>query len=161
MFCKECGKKVEDGNKFCTGCGRRIEPISTYTISNNEELYINRKENSNIQNINYNNQNYSNQNVNYVAKEDKPSILLNIVSFFIPIVGLILFLTMRNETPKKAKSIGITALIGYIFSIIVSVLLVIFFQAIFFINQVDDDYYYNYDKYDMPYYYYNERDYNI
>ena len=25
MFCKSCGKKLEDGVKFCDGCGARVE----------------------------------------------------------------------------------------------------------------------------------------
>lgn len=158
MFCKECGKKIEEGSKFCTGCGRKIEPIAMHNISNNKELYVKREEKSNNQNVNYYNSNTNTQNINYVAKEDKPSILLNIVAFFVPIAGLILFLSMREETPRKAKSVGITALVGYVVSILLSILLFVV-QMVFVINSVEDEYY-KYDYYDRPYYY-NERDYNI
>lgn len=49
---------------------------------------------------------------------DKSSVGLNILSFFIPIVGLILYFTMKAKTPIKAKAIGISALIGFILNLI-------------------------------------------
>lgn len=51
-----------------------------------------------------------------VAKkeEDKNSTGLNVLSFFIPIVGLILFCVNIKEKPIMAKNIGKYALIGFI-----------------------------------------------
>lgn len=43
---------------------------------------------------------------------DTPSTGLNILSFLIPLVGLILFLSWQNTTPIKAKAVGKWALIG-------------------------------------------------
>ncbi len=54
-----------------------------------------------------------------VAGDDVPSLGLNVLSFFIPIVGLILFCTMHSNTPCKAKQIGIWALIGFILNFII------------------------------------------
>ena len=48
--------------------------------------------------------------------KDKPSIGFAILSFFIPLVGLILFLVWKKDMPIKAKSCGIGALIGFILS---------------------------------------------
>lgn len=45
--------------------------------------------------------------------------------FFIPIVGLILFLVWKNEMPVRAKSAGIGALIG----VIVEIVFVFFFYS--------------------------------
>ena len=45
--------------------------------------------------------------------EDKPSVGLNILSLFFPIVGLILYFTWKNQTPKKAKSVLTYCLIGW------------------------------------------------
>ncbi len=54
-----------------------------------------------------------------------------ILGFFLPLVGLILYLAWQSEYPKKAKSAGKGALVGFIFSIASSILsYVIFFVAL-------------------------------
>lgn len=68
MFCKNCGKEIDDKAVVCVHCGVAV---------NDEGL----------------------------NPEDKPSIGLNILSFFIPLVGLILYFTMKGTTPKKASSL--------------------------------------------------------
>ena len=47
-----------------------------------------------------------------ITRKDTPSTVLNILSFFIPIVGLILYLVLKDEEPKKANAVGKWALIG-------------------------------------------------
>lgn len=47
-----------------------------------------------------------------VAGNDKPSTGLNIISFLIPLVGLIIYLTQKDQFPVKAKSSGKSALWG-------------------------------------------------
>ncbi len=59
---------------------------------------------------------------NAAAGADIPSPGLNILSFFIPIVGLILFCSMQDNAPRKAKQIGMFALIGFILNIILLVI---------------------------------------
>lgn len=177
MFCGECGKKIKEGSKFCTGCGTKVEPISTVSTSIKKEEVMGVEDNNvteenkeviekventksnNTENVVNNNgtTNYNNQNVNYNVKVDKPSALFNILSFFVPIVGLILFLTMKDETPKKAKSIGIAALIGYIVSIVVSIIAFVFVYGVVLLNDNSDYVKPNNRNYD----YYIERDYNI
>lgn len=68
MFCKNCGKEIDDKAVVCVNCG----------VTTNEEG---------------------------LNPDDKPSIGLNILSFFIPLVGLILYFTMKKQTPNKAKSL--------------------------------------------------------
>lgn len=172
MFCGECGKKIKEGSKFCTGCGTKVEPISTVNtpVMNQETIEIKdnkieevmveeKKEDNNNNNTNNTYTNNSNQNTNYNVKEDKSSIWFNILAFFVPIVGLILFITMKNETPKKAKAIGISALIGYILSIIVSIILFVYVYGVM-LFKYDDDYKHNTPN-NRNYNYYIERDYNI
>ncbi|MBQ7202706.1 MAG: zinc ribbon domain-containing protein [Eubacterium sp.] len=53
--------------------------------------------------------------------EEKASIGLAILSFFIPIVGLILFLTKKDERPKTAKACGLAAIIGFAIGLILSI----------------------------------------
>lgn len=55
-------------------------------------------------------------------KKDTPSAGLNVLSFFIPLVGLILYIIYHNDSPNKAKGIAVWALIGFVFSIILVIL---------------------------------------
>lgn len=57
---------------------------------------------------------------NYV--EDKPSALLKLVCFFIPLVGLVLYLTMQDKQPISAKEYGKWALIGVAVRIALSII---------------------------------------
>ena len=56
---------------------------------------------------------------------DVPSTGLNIISFLIPIVGLIIYLTEKDKAPKKASSAGKAALWGVGISILLGVISVI------------------------------------
>jgi len=51
---------------------------------------------------------------------DEPSIVLNVLSFFLPVVGLILFIVIAfyEKTPMKAKAIGKWALIGFVVNLV-------------------------------------------
>ena len=50
---------------------------------------------------------------NRTNSEDKPNTGLNILALFVPIVGLVLYFTWKKDTPVRAKSILIFALIGW------------------------------------------------
>lgn len=54
-----------------------------------------------------------------IAVDDGPDTGYAIIGFLIPIVGLILYLVKKDTYPKKAKSAGKWALIGFIVSIVV------------------------------------------
>ncbi|MEJ6776492.1 MAG: hypothetical protein QNK85_04120 [Crocinitomicaceae bacterium] len=54
-------------------------------------------------------------------QNDMPSTGLNIISFLIPLVGLIVYLTQKEQFPKKANSAGKSALWGVLISIVLSV----------------------------------------
>lgn len=49
---------------------------------------------------------------NKVVENDAPNMGFAILGFFIPVVGLILYLMWKDQTPLKAKSAGKGALIG-------------------------------------------------
>jgi len=54
---------------------------------------------------------------NYLSRpEDVPSVGLNILSFLIPIVGLILYATHYKETPNKATSMLTWAIVSMVLS---------------------------------------------
>lgn len=48
------------------------------------------------------------------VEPDKISTGLNVLSFFFPIIGLILYILWHEKTPLKAKAIGKWAIIGFI-----------------------------------------------
>lgn len=77
MYCKNCGRNVDDTSLYCNNCGARIDNKSDANVS-----------------------------------EDSSSFGFAILGFFIPIVGLILFLIYEGKKPKRAKSAGKGALIG-------------------------------------------------
>ena len=54
---------------------------------------------------------------------DVPDTTLNVVSLLFPIVGFILFIVKKDETPIKAKKFGEYALIGFILGLVAYVVL--------------------------------------
>lgn len=55
---------------------------------------------------------------NHGGKIDKPSILLDILSFLIPIAGLILYFVKRREYPNSAKAYLTCAICGFVLGFI-------------------------------------------
>lgn len=90
MYCKNCGRTVDDTSSYCNNCGARID-----------------------------------NKPNADASEDSLSLGFAIFGFFIPIVGLILFLIYEEKKPKRAKSAIKGALIGFITEIVLAIILVI------------------------------------
>lgn len=145
MFCGNCGKMIQEGNKFCIGCGEKVEPISIKVPQEKVEIKSEIKKENTQKNM----------------KKDKPSVLYNILAFFVPLAGLVIYLITKKDTPKLAKYVGISALIGYILSTLVSILYCIFIFWFTFNNtQIR---LYNNDYIDSKPYYenYNKYDYNI
>lgn len=60
-------------------------------------------------------------NNNAFSQNDAPSVGFGILGFFFPLIGLILYLVWKNQTPLKAKSAGQGALIGFIIGIVIVV----------------------------------------
>lgn len=116
-FCQNCGANIIPGNNFCQNCGQSIENKINQNISAQTDINMNmssitteQTQTSNIQNNNSTNQ---------------VNVLLVIVSFFIPLVGMIIFLTTIKKAPKNAKACGISALASTIISIVLSLLIIV------------------------------------
>lgn len=90
MYCKNCGRTVDDTSSYCNNCGARIDNKPNADVS-----------------------------------EDNSNLGFAILGFFIPIVGLILFLIYEEKKPKRAKSAVKGALIGFITEIVLAIILVI------------------------------------
>ncbi|MEE0991515.1 MAG: zinc ribbon domain-containing protein [Bacteroidales bacterium] len=122
MFCSSCGKQVEDGYNNCPYCGA---PLMTVEDNQNQGYY------SNHQADNFNSsQNYQQQYYN-TAPNDESSIGFAILSFFVPLVGLILYLCWNNESPKKAKSCAKGAIAGVIVSLVFGIVIPFIFMMFF------------------------------
>ncbi len=68
---------------------------------------------------------YSTNYVQQPQVEQKASVGFAILSFLIPIAGLIIFLTQKSKKPKTAKVSGICALVSFILNIIISIIVII------------------------------------
>ena len=95
MKCIICGYEYDDNVEFCPNCGVSISPDVKYE-QNNEE-YKPSVEISEIQ---------------LATEDDKPNKLLNIGSFFVPILGLITFFKNHKKRPKQAKAVIKYAIVG-------------------------------------------------
>lgn len=84
MFCKNCGKEIDDKAVVCVNCGAAVQGNSV---------------------------------------EDKVSVGLCILSFIIPIFGIIYWPVKNKETPKRAKACGITAIVSWVLGIIMNLAL--------------------------------------
>lgn len=143
MFCGSCGNFIDEGSKFCNICGQRVTNEDSNPIGEGTSITSNPDPISS----NGNNNNKFNYQDDVVCKtQDKANIWLVIIGFLIPIVGLILFVVLKKNTPKKANAIGISALIGFVISIFVVPIIAI----TFFVTNVSNefkDYYNDYDEY--------------
>ena len=63
-----------------------------------------------------------NKKASTANSNDAPSTGLALLGFFIPLVGLILYLINKDTAPLKAKSAGKGALIGFCVSLVLSIL---------------------------------------
>ena len=103
VFCSGCGRELPPEENFCRVCGKqRTMPAQGAQPTFQQPVY---------------------PQMGYV--QDAPSGGMTALGFFIPIVGLILYLVWKDQTPLKAKSAGKGALIGAIVWTALSVILVI------------------------------------
>jgi len=84
---------------YCLKCGQIIDPKCTFCANCGYQIGITQNQN-----------------------DDAPNTGFAVLGFFIPIVGLILYLVFESKQPLKAKSAGKGALIGFISGIVVSII---------------------------------------
>ncbi len=95
MYCRNCGKEIDDLAVVCVNCG--------YSTT-----FAKQKSNP----------------------DDKPSKLFAVLGFFLPIVGLVLYLVYNDKEPKKAKSAGKGAIAGVITGIVIAIIVSILIAII-------------------------------
>lgn len=92
---------------FCTKCGKEIDDKAVVCVGCGAGV----KNNNTLQ-------------------SDAPSFGIALLSFFIPVVGLVLYLIYDGSQPLRAASAGKGALIGFLTSIALSVLFVVIYFVI-------------------------------
>lgn len=91
-YCVKCGHELLEEAVACPSCG------CSATFSGNEPL------------------------VQTVIQPDEVSVGLCILSFLIPLFGIIYWALKSKETPKKAKACGIAGLIGWGVNLLISII---------------------------------------
>lgn len=105
-FCPSCGASVESDKKYCPECGHMMDPVAGG--------YPQQAQPQQPQQTVYSPQ------VN--MPNDSGSFGWAALGFFIPIVGLVLFLVWKDEKPKSAKQAGIGALVSAIVAVVIYLL---------------------------------------
>lgn len=100
MLCSNCGSKLNGDVKFCPNCGKEV-------LNSNTTNQISDKNN-----------------------DEKVNVGLVILSFIIPLAGLIIFLTKKDNEPKTAKASGICALVSFILEIIAILVMFMIFSFV-------------------------------
>lgn len=116
MYCKNCGTNLPEGTVYCTECGanQTAGNLAPNTVNNQSQMPLNNA---------YNPTSYQAQPVK--TEEDKKSIGLNILAWFVPLFGFIFWGIKKKDTPIKAKSVGKTALISFIVNMVICILAVV------------------------------------
>ncbi len=103
-YCGNCGNKLDDNAYICPKCGIVVE-------NDNNSLAKSTSGNNNIDNGGFG---------------------WGILGFFIPIAGLIIYLTMKDTKPKTATAAGkgalISTILGCVLTSIVFIILGILFN---------------------------------
>ena len=98
-YCSKCGKEIMDEAVICPECGCAQE-----------------------NNVPGNNAPQIKTALSNLGREASSNFGWSVLGFFIPIVGLILYLVWKETSPSKAKAAGYGALSGFLLSLCVSVI---------------------------------------
>lgn len=131
MFCRNCGKEINEADAFCPHCGaaNAAEGKGPSGTDTQQQQAYQQPYGQPYQQPPYQQpygqpyqQPYANQ------PEDSGSAGWGVLGFFFPIVGLILFIVWKSTKPRSAKNAGIGALIsviiGFVFGIILGVIMI-------------------------------------
>lgn len=113
--------------KYCPHCGNQCDPLAVICVNCGAAL--------------------PNSNNMSAPTSDIPSTGMKILSFFIPLVGLILYITEKDKHPVSAKAYGKMALISFIIGCILTVIYVVLVMFVYgtMLLSYDDPYeYYDY-----------------
>ncbi len=98
MYCRYCGNQIDDNAAVCQYCGRPTGQPRPAGYSSGPASYDN---------------------------AIHASAGLKVLSFLLPLVGLILYLVVKDSEPVKAKDCGKFALYGFLTGLVLAALLII------------------------------------
>ena len=124
MNCPKCNHVNDDNAVFCSVCSAALRPEQSYMGTQQNPNASPQGQHGNY-NPGYNHTNVYNYNFGYPMPNpnDNPSILLNILGFLFPVLGLIIYFIVKGKNPRKGKSLLTSVLISIILSIIGTVFL--------------------------------------
>lgn len=120
MYCRKCGKELDDNAMTCPYCGTATQ--GPYRADDPFGRDVPPEQNG--QNGGYF---YSPRQT---APDDAPSMGWGVLGFFIPIAGLVLYLVWRDQYPLRAKSCGKGALASVIVYVVFIILYFIVIMTI-------------------------------
>lgn len=106
--CSKCGKKLRKTDKVCPNCGKKVKMVKDASKNAKDVKIVakdtKKEEAKKIKKVDSAKQNKKNNKV--------INVLLWILGFVIPVVGLILFLVYHNTKKDYAKNAGVGALVS-------------------------------------------------
>jgi len=99
MYCNQCGRRLDEGSQFCAGCGKPVESTGAAVQPANVTTYFGSEQQSNQGSTigTY----FDNAPV--ANKSEGNVFWWGVLSLFVPIVGIILYIQWKQIYPKRAK----------------------------------------------------------
>ena len=132
MRCNNCGAILPEEAQFCSNCGNKIlnpniQPQSVVNdYSSNPYQSMQERNNQAVQET-QEIPPYKDGNAPLIGTEgnDEKSIGLNVLSWFVPLVGIILYFVNKDEKPIQSKSVLHCAIASIIVNAILVPILII------------------------------------
>ena len=125
MYCRNCGYELKESDRKCPACGEPVKMI--YVYDDGKEYKTKKFEDMKAPESHYTYETKTDKKAaaggSYTPSEDSGSVGWWFVGFFLPLVGLILFLVWKDDKPKSSKKAGIGALVGFILQLIIVIVL--------------------------------------
>ena len=102
-FCTHCGKEIMDEAVICPGCG--CSTVATPPVTQPTTQY---------------------------HEDDTVSVGLCILAALIPLFGFIYWPVKHRSAPKKARACGITAIIAWVISFVISMIAMVALADLFY-----------------------------
>ncbi len=132
MRCNNCGAILPEEAQFCSNCGNKIlnpniqsQPVMNDYSSNPYQSMPER--NNQVVQETQEIPPYKDGNAPLIGTEgnDEKSIGLNVLSWFVPLVGIILYFVNKDEKPIQSKSVLHCAIASIIVNVILVPILII------------------------------------
>lgn len=132
MRCNNCGAILPEEAQFCSNCGNKIlnpniqsQPVVNDYSSNPYQSMQER--NNQVLQETQEIPPYKDGNTPLIGTEgnDEKSIGLNVLSWFVPLVGIILYFVNKDEKPIQSKSVLHCAIASIIVNVIIVPILII------------------------------------